>query len=148
MSRLRTRIERLLRLRRSELDHTRRRLDQECAICESVSRERAAADEQARDVEGQVRSRLAHGASGGDARSLLGAESAARMAAHAASERHAQASSQESRAREQVIKAWQRVRGLEILRARRDRATAASAARRGERELDDIGRRLWREREQ
>lgn len=148
MSRLRTRIERLLRLRRSELDHTRRRLDRDCAICESVGRERAAADERARDMERQVRRSLEGGASGGDARSLLGAEAGARLAARAASERHAQASSQESRAREQLALAWQRVKGLEILRARRDRAAAASAARRGERELDDLGRRLWREREQ
>lgn len=147
MTKLRTRLDRLLRLRDQELEHRRRELDDACAVCDAANRTRSSAEAHAHAVAERNRADLAAGRSGLETRTRRAAGNAYREAAQRAEHQHAHATAQVAQAEGRVSLAWRRLRSLEILQARRLKSEALEAERKSQRELDDMGRRRWQERE-
>jgi len=147
VSRLRARLDRLLRLRTHELDRSRRELEQACETCEAANRRMAKALEQARELDAELGRELEQGLPGLSVRAGGGAGAASHDAARTASDGHTRAADQEATARERVVEALKRVRGLEILKSRRQRTESRDAERRRQHELDEIGQQQWRRHE-
>ncbi len=142
MRRFRFRLDRLLALRRGELDQQRLALARETGEHERLEEQSRILERSALRRGDAERSALAIGADGVTTRSIVAARAVSWSAWNAHAARLAESGSRVARKRQRVREGWQRVRSLERLRERRSAEHARHDARHSQRELDQVGKRM------